>query len=189
MQIETAKLFLEAGADVEAKLAPYSTMLTALVSRKQFDFARHLIDHGTCPPVQGSNNEIPLHRAAARGDTETIGFLLKNKSDVVAQDVKGITPLMLAAQSGETVGMRMLIAYGAPLNSRDHKGQTALHYAAGSGSTEATSFLLEHGAHPFGFAKQAGPALRVAKRQGHKAVENLMLKALEDTGRLAHGLR
>ena len=189
LNTEIVEHLLEAGADMEAKFYLSNTLLTRLVSTKNFGLAQLLINKGARLAVQGSQKETLLHHAAAKDDTEQIDFLLKNHSDVGAQDMRGVTPLMLAAKACGAASMGILMAYGAPIDAQDRSGETALHYAAGSGSTEVTSLLLECGAEPVIMSKQNLLAHGVAREYGHKATEDLILKALEDTGRLIHDPR
>ena len=186
---ETLEQLLEAGADIEAKVGPFNTLLTKTVSAKNFGLAQLLIDKGARLEIRGTKKETLLHHAAAQDDTEGVDFLLKNHSDAGAQDIKGMTPLMLAAECDGVTSMGILLAYGAPIDTQDRMGQTALHFAAGSGSTEATSLLLDSGAEPVIMSKQNLYAHGVARQYGHKAVEDIILEALENTGRLIHDPR
>ena len=183
-KMEIIKHLLAAGADIEAECGPFDTLLTRCVLAKNFGLAQFLIDEGARLEVRGRRKETLLHHVVNKHDTEGVDFLLKNHSDVGVQDIQGITPLMLAAECGGVTSMGMLLAYGAPIDTQDHRGSTALHFAASSGSTEATSLLLESGAEPVIISKQNLFAHGVAREYGHKAVEDIILKALEDAGRL-----
>ena len=186
---EIIEQLLEAGADIEAKVDPFNTLLTKTVSAKNFGLAQLLIDKGARLEIRGTQKETLLHHAAKNDDAEGVDFLLKNHSDAGAQDIKGITPLMLAAECGGVTSMGILLAYGAPIDTQDRMGQTALHFAAVSGSTEATSLLLDSGAEPVIMCKHNLYAHGVAREYGHRAVEDIILKALENTGRLIHDPR
>ncbi len=76
------------------------------------------------------------------------------------------------------------MAYGAPIDRQDRMGETALQFAAGSGFTEATSLLLKCRAEPLLISTQRSAVHGLAQAYGHKAIQNLILKALEDTGKL-----
>lgn len=186
---EIVEHLLAAGADIEAKVDPFNTSLTRSVSVKNFHLAQLLIDKGASLEVRGRGKETLLHHAAAKDDLEAIEFLSKNHSDVGAQDVEGKTPLMLAARYGRAASMGILIAHGASIDTQDRMRQTALHFAAGEGSTEAVSLLLECGAEPMIISRRNFTAQALAQEYGHKAIADLIMKALEDAGRVIHDPR
>jgi ankyrin repeat protein len=186
---EIVQRLLEAGADVEAKVDPYNTPLTKSVLAKNFPLAQLLVDGGASLELRGSRKETLLHHAVAGDDLETIEFLTKNHSDVEAQDAEGMTPLMLAARADHAAGMGILMAYGASIDTQNRMGLTALHFAAGEGSTEAASLLLGCGAEPMIISRRGFTALNLAHGNGHKAIADLMMKALEDAGRVIYDPR
>ncbi len=57
-------------------------------------------------------------------------LLLKNGTEIDAQDNKGLSPLMLAGQKGLTDTVRVLLKAGANAQLRNKNGQTALDLAA-----------------------------------------------------------
>jgi hypothetical protein len=81
------------------------------------------------------------------------------------------------------------MAHGASIDAQDRMGLTALHFAAGEGSTEAASLLLGCGAEPMIISKQGFTARDLAQKYEHKAIADLIMKALEDAGRVIHDPR
>lgn len=70
----------------------------------------------------------PLHRAALRGDAETVAALIRAGADVNATNVAGATPLHYGVGSEHVV--ELLLKAGANANARSKTGNTPLHSAA-----------------------------------------------------------
>lgn len=139
--------------DENEGLPAYMTPLFFAVTDRDFDKARALLEAGhTVDREPTENGYTLLHRAAQRGDTETIRFLLTtgyeqslNRFDYVQH-----TPLIWAAAKGRLEIARLLIAAGADVNARDEKniGNTAIREAAREGDIQMVELLLSGGADP-----------------------------------------
>ena len=88
--------------------------------RKQFD----------APVLKTEVLNKQLLRAAAGGDAEQMGELLKGGANVNAADPTGTTPAMKAAASGDMECLKALLAYKPSLQLVNSQGRTALHIAA-----------------------------------------------------------
>ncbi|MCJ1271699.1 hypothetical protein MMC22_011604 [Lobaria immixta] len=144
-----------------------------------------LIDKGASLEGRHMGKESKLRPAVVTGELETIEFLLKNHSDVGAQDANGTTPLMLAARNNQVALMSILMAHRAFHNTQDHMRETALLIAVPAGSTDAASLLLGCGAEPIIISSRGSTARSLAQEYGHKAISDLIVKALEDAARVA----
>lgn len=89
----------------------------------------------------------PLHFAVLYADKTLCSFLLANKADHYAQDMRGVTALIAAALRGNGDIMALLIQYGADLGVQDVRGRTALHVAYAKGHLMLTAMLIKAGAN------------------------------------------
>jgi hemoglobin len=92
-----------------------------------------------------------LHGAAAAGNCETVGLLLRLGADPNVADGGGHTPLYSVANECQARGaadvVRALVQAGARVDARDGvKHCTALHMAARRGNVEVAEALLDSGA-------------------------------------------
>jgi serine/threonine-protein phosphatase 6 regulatory ankyrin repeat subunit A len=118
-----------------------------------------LLDHGADRSAKDSYGRLPLHCAAANGDTEIFSLLLQQKSDIDAKDKKGKTPLHYAAKGfspvwncykvGHMSMVEFLLDEGADKDAQDNDGRTPMHFAAMSGLEYIVDLLRDRGASSF----------------------------------------
>ena len=89
-----------------------------------------------------------LHKAAERGDLETMKKLIAEKADINSQAGKdGETPLLRAITRGQTEAAKLLIDSGADVNlGRKRDGRTPLAMAESRERTEIVAMLKAKGA-------------------------------------------
>jgi ankyrin repeat protein len=129
--------------------------------------------------VNGLGDTV-LHRAAQRGETETVNLLLKVPDiDVNAANQDGETPLHLALAGGHTEIMNALLeAPGVDVNAANRPGHTALHRAALNGRTETVNALLGTPGINVNAANRFGDtALHLSARNGRTETVNALLGA------------
>ena len=127
-EIESVKMLLDAGANIEAKGTDPSiagTMLDGATPLFAAD-TEHLIPD--TPAAKAAYPDKPTNNPAQE-------LLLTRGANPNARDKNGVTPLMFAALASDRGGgseeaARLLCAHGADLLSKDKAGNTALHYAA-----------------------------------------------------------
>ena len=102
---------------------------------------------------EDDDQETPLTRAAAFGQTRTVRMLLGMGASVHARDQGGDTPLLAAACECAVVdmpdteeSMELLLDSGANIEASDKSGDTPLMRAASWGRTENVKLLLDRGA-------------------------------------------
>lgn len=61
------------------------------------------------PNIRDDLGETPLHKAAKKGHSECMKFLLLNNANVYAEAKNGYTPMTFAIQSGKTAVIRFLV--------------------------------------------------------------------------------
>ena len=91
------------------------------------------------------NGSTPLSYAAARGQRETVSFLLDGGASVSAVDNGfGRTPLHWAAYYGHTETASLLLERGADLDAQDKDGFTPLHVAVNENRYDMAAMLRTH---------------------------------------------
>ena len=86
----------------------------------------------------------PLWHAADRNDTAAIARLLnKDKVDVNAVGLRGVTPLIVAAERGHSEAVSALLKAGADVNHKDNRGKTALDVAKDGHHSKVVKILTE----------------------------------------------
>jgi ankyrin repeat protein len=129
--IESVKLLLDAGADVNAAESFGNTALAISVywqyhNLELFDL---LIKAGADVDTHKEPNPTPLCYAAQNGLSEVARILVRAGADCNARDSKGRTPLMFAARKGDINLVKELLQAGADRRVQDHKGHTMAWYA------------------------------------------------------------
>jgi len=87
--------------------------------------------------------DTKLHRAAERGDLETVRALLAGGADVNAKGWSDWTPLHYAAKRHFDV-VELLLAHGADVNA-DGAGDTPLSLAVLNDKDDIAALLRQHG--------------------------------------------
>lgn len=128
----------------------------------------HLTENQNNIATFDSRGWTPLHIAAARGETEILEYLLKQKPniEVSGRELDSYAPLSLAAEYGKVESIRLLLRYGADINARDHRDYTPIMVAAKATQSEVVKVLLESGANPNDEAEFSGTPLLLASGAG-----------------------
>ncbi|RSL80942.1 hypothetical protein CEP51_006197 [Fusarium floridanum] len=183
---ETAKILLNAGADIEGNFLGPTALQAACGSGSldRLEMARLLLSRGA--DVNGAAGvwfgRTALQAAAERGDIDLVQLLLDKGANVNAPpcDRGGITALQAAARSGNQDLVQALIEEGGHVNARPAAsfGVTCLQAAASSGNESTVRMLLKHGAETNAPASDGGKtALSAAVSHGHIGVTKMLLQA------------
>jgi ankyrin repeat protein len=161
-RIESARLLLDAGADVDETAPNGDSALVIASFSDQGKFAAFLLERGANPNAAGAGYAA-LHTAVLRGDLELVKALGAHGADpnsritkgsrqqretnsyALSGSLAGATPFLLAAKYAEIEIMRFLAAKGAdPLLSADN-GTTPLMAIAGAGWTPTSRNRRDQG--------------------------------------------
>jgi len=116
------------------------------ISRGSLPILQALLAHGGSLPA-ATANYIPLVEAAKSGNTDIVGFLLKQGDAVNARDSQGDTALFWAVERGNADTASALITAGADVNAANARSQTALIVAAQLGETDLINLLASQKAN------------------------------------------
>lgn len=143
-KIETVKILIENGADVEAKNESGLTALKIAISSRNEQLIKILLESGANVNSKNDNNATPIMGASYWGLIRIIEILLKSGARVNDATKAGVTALMGCADSKQVV--EILIKAGADVNAKDKEGRNALFHAVNKERIETLEALLENGA-------------------------------------------
>lgn len=177
--INTARIFLDAGADVDFQGEYLGTALQIAAKRNRPEIVRVLLDAGADVNSKAGTLGTPLQIAAAYGDLESVKLLLEAGADINLSGGKYGTALQAAAMSisDRPEMIRVLLEAGADVNLQAENGVTALQLAAAKGYLGIVKLLLEAGADINLTGGEYGTALEAAQKYKHEQVADMLLKA------------
>ena len=144
--IETVRVLIDAGVDVDAPQADGATALAWAVHWDDLATADLLLGAGADVDAANDLGVTPLMLAGLNGSVPMVDLLLRAGADPNAARPAGGTALMMAARSGDATVLRRLIAAGADLDAATSSGHTALMWAVAERHTRAVTLLAEVGA-------------------------------------------
>jgi ankyrin repeat protein len=173
--LETVRLLLDAGADVNAHNDFDATAL--LWSARDPDKARLLIERGANVNVQSRQGRTPLMIASLRrGGSAIVALMLAKGAEINVKSRVGATALSLAASVGDAETIKLLLAKGADPNVADGMGVTPINWGSGARQTEALQPLIHKGVDvnnantiPPPIQRKIGPVNRLNVTALHKA--------------------
>ena len=173
--IETIKLLLDNGADVNAKNRLDGTPLHWAV--RSDEKTRLLLKHGAEINSKTQDGSTPLYLASRRRDSHSVLRLLLDKgADPNIATMNGRTPLMAAARDGDVAAMKLLLGNKADATALSGSGAGTLIDAARSRNIEAVHLLIEKGADVKAHTKRKQTALAMAVQQGAEDIVNVLLE-------------
>lgn len=153
--VEQARRFIGAGADVDFFLPGDGTPLVIAAQQRDYAIARLLLEAGADANRFAPGDGAPLALASAAGDFAIVELLVAHDADVNAHMTGDETPLVTAARNNRTSVARHLIEHGADVNLavdvrtwRGVKRRSPLGEATREHHTEVVRLLREYGATP-----------------------------------------
>lgn len=126
--------------------------------------------------IRKENRTTSLMEAAARGEKETVRYLLNEGAPVDGRSGSKRTALLYAAEAGRTGVVELLLGRGADIDAGDNHGHTALMLTARNGCTETMLALLEYGADVDLGGNSGKTALIYAVQNGRLKAVKLLLE-------------
>jgi ankyrin repeat protein len=156
--IDTMRLLLDRGADVNARSAAGATALMWAAADPAK--VRLLVERGADVKAAAESGRTALMLAAMSDQSAGgVGLLLERGADAKALDRDQTSALAAAAYGNDAATLQLLLKAGAPVNQANVAGVTPLMNAAGNGNGEAVKLLLAAGANVN--AVSAAPAQQV----------------------------
>lgn len=145
--INTVKLMLEAGADVNAAESDkYTALMAACEYTRSLDLVKLLLKKGAAINAQSTEEETPYLLALRNNNLPLYRLLISLGADTNVT-YKEIKPLSLLAYEGNTFMMKILLnETNAHVNQYNPNGTTPLMCAAFGHQVAMIEFLLEQGA-------------------------------------------
>ena len=183
----TARVLLECGVDVNARVKDNWTSLHWAAYKGNVEVVRALLDHGANAKLETEGGEMALH-IVSRGEYDsqeqgasTARLLLEHGADVNARRKDSWTSLHWAAFKGRVEVVRALLNHGANATLENKDGETALHLVSRSecnskeqGASTAR-LLLERGVDVNAVQKDGWTALHWASYKGGVEVVRALL--------------
>ena len=95
--VDAARLLIEHGADIEAKIYLRGMRPLYVVAQHNYlDIARLLIEHGADVEAKDNTGTSALHNAVEHGASDVARLLIENGADIKAKNESGKTPLKIA---------------------------------------------------------------------------------------------
>lgn len=158
-RVETIKVLVAAGADVNHKDSSGSTALHTTAAFGYLLCTETLLSLGANPNIANEAGVTPLMGATLRGTELLVEWLVNAGADTTATDTVGDGLLHHAAKMGHQSLVTRFIAENAGINIRNASGSTPLH---------------------IGVATNLGFALKlIASRQGIKGTRHAILEVLK----------
>jgi ankyrin len=103
-----------------------------------------------------------LHLACRANQSDSVAFLIQQRWDANAQDLKGNTPLHMLAGEGHYAIASFLIKKGVNLEIENCEGKRPFHVAAECGEVEMMQLLIDHKATYTALTADGQSALHLA---------------------------
>ncbi|XP_052187449.1 uncharacterized protein LOC127798144 [Diospyros lotus] len=184
--VEAFRLLVYAGADVNLCNRYGETAITlSEINKNGSIFEKVILEYALSNGKQNSAGLYPLHRAASRGDLESVCTLTDGGCDINAFDGDGYTPLMLAARRGHGHLCELLISRGAMCGIENARSETALMLARRNGvESDAERAILDELARTL---VVKGAFVKKHTKEGKGSPHRKMLKMVEAAGLLSWG--
>lgn len=125
------------------------SLLLNMISRKEYNLVKMLIENGADPNFSGKQTYTPLIYTIRKKFSILAILLIEYGADLSIPDCDGISPLMFAIEYHLNLVCDYLLKKNADINWECFKGNTPLFYAITSGNIDLITFLIQKGANIF----------------------------------------
>jgi len=175
-RLDTARLLLEKGAEVDAREDRGTTPLLSALWRGHLPLVELLLEAGADVNARASDGEVPLHRVpwSTRQGFAIGSRLLAAGANPNASTDSGFAPLHQAALERHPESVAALLAAGADPNGKRSYGLSALHIATAANCPEVVSLLVEAGADTTWQHPKVGTPEEWARQRNGPGLEELL---------------
>lgn len=191
-QINTVKLLIEKGCNVNEKDGNGKTILHEMCRKGNVDITKLLINNGAKLNEQSNTGKTELFygiEPIKENSIEIIKILLKNGANVNLKDKNEGTLIhkLAGEQNKEQESkklMRLLIVKGAKIDERDKHGYTPLmNICYFHDNLEMIKLLIKNGANPEKVDKQNKRAINLACANSQTKIVNYLMRYEKDINR------
>jgi hypothetical protein len=176
--VESARVLLKYGADVNAQGGYFGSALQAASAGGHDRVVQRLLENGADVNAEGGCFGSALQAASAGGHDRVVQRLLENGAHVNTQGRPYGTALQAASDWGHDRVVQRLLENGADVNAQGGPDGTALQAASAQGHDRVVQRLLENGADVNAQGGLYGTALQAASARGHDRIVQRLKSAL-----------
>ncbi|KAI9764160.1 MAG: hypothetical protein M1840_008642 [Geoglossum simile] len=174
--VETGKLLLEKGTDVNAQGGYYGNALQAALLNGHDQIVQQLLEKGANVNAQGGSFGSVLQAASAGGHDRIVQQLLEKGANVNSQGGYYGNALQAASYGGHDQIVQPLLEKGDNVSSQGGCYGNALQAASYRGHDQIIQTLLEKGADVNAQGGEYGNALQAASYRGHDQIVQQLLE-------------
>lgn len=142
--IDTAKILIENGADVNSVDIEGWSALSYAVNNGDIEIAKLLLENKA---KIKDELLIAIKSPIVESRINMMKLLIDNKANINYTDENGFTPLNIAIESGDMELTKFLITNGANVNSLMQDGVSLIGYAIAQNNMDLLQILIENGAN------------------------------------------
>ena len=142
--IDTAKILIENGADVNSVDFEGWSALSYAVNNGDIEIAKLLLENKA---KIKDELLIAIKSPIVESRINMMKLLIDNKANINYTDENGFTPLNIAIESGDMELTKFLITNGANVNSLMQDGVSLIGYAIAQNNMDLLQILIENGAN------------------------------------------
>ncbi len=143
--METTKILVESGANVDCRLKNGTTPLFYAVKNNLYQIAEYLLKNRANPNISFEAGISHLHIACLENLADMAKLLIAHKANPNTQTKNGISPLFGALIKKDIPIFKILLDAGANVNVASAKGITLLNHAEEMNHPEIIKLLEEKG--------------------------------------------
>lgn len=174
-QIDTVKLLLSRGANVNVINQEGDGVLRVAVATGNIELVRLLLDKGADVNAKNPTGRTALTKATGKDRFEIAKLLVDHGADANTKTTDDSwTPLLFAASDGSVETAKLFLDHGANIEAKNNIGATPLMVASDS-NTETVQLLLDHSAVVDARENDGWTPMIRAAKYGNSQITKLLL--------------